>query len=297
MHISKSMNAIVSKGLQSYPIPLPAALSVVEVLPAPGEFTARATVLIDTQSIRAGISSTAEERELKLAAGLPATPLHGLLRAARYAEDARRSAWDFALELDTVRAQGLSDCDLRWLCCKGLIEHAVETSQPGDARRTFCKTSAIRFLLRSSFVLTPRGVRLLQMVLPQLEKDFHALNLEPAVVAKTGQTPCWDQKRRELRLGCLVIKQFLVPAGNQELVLSAFQEEHWPERIDDPLPPVPAIDPKRRLHSTIQCLNRNQKTHLLQFHGDGRGRGLSWELLAMAADLPSVNDKTHQRQC
>lgn len=68
-------------------------------------------------------------------------------------------------------------------------------------------------------------------------------------------------------------------APDQERILAVFQEESWPDRIDDPLPPVPGITPKRRLHSTIQCLNRNQKTHLLQFHGDGCGCGVRWELL------------------
>jgi hypothetical protein len=34
-----------------------------------------------------------------------------------------------------------------------------------------------------------------------------------------------------------------VPAGNQELMLSAFQEEGWPEHIHDPLPGNHLTDP------------------------------------------------------
>jgi hypothetical protein len=93
-------------------------------------------------------------------------------------------------------------------------------------------------------------------------------------------TPLWNPQLRELSVDDILVKRFLVPAENQELVLMAFQEEAWPPRIDDPLPPAAEIEPKRRLHSTIQCLNRNQKTHLLQFHGDGNGSGVRWELLA-----------------
>jgi hypothetical protein len=87
-----------------------------------------------------------------------------------------------------------------------------------------------------------------------------------------------------LRLGGRVVKKFQVPARNQELVLTAFQEERWPMRIDDPLPPIAEIEPKRRLHSTIQCLNRNQRAQLLQFRGDGTGRGICWETFSFKVE-------------
>jgi hypothetical protein len=83
-----------------------------------------------------------------------------------------------------------------------------------------------------------------------------------------------------LWVGEAVVKRFRVPASNQEVVLSVFEEEGWPKHIDDPLSPAPEMDPKRRLHSTIHCLNRNQKRHLIHFRGDGHGTGLCWELLS-----------------
>src|SRR5207247_9758075 len=89
--------------------------------------------------------------------------------------------------------------------------------------------------------------------------------------------PRWDSERRELRWGELVVKQFRVPAPNQETVLAAFEEEGWPRRIDDPLPPRADQDPKCRLHDTINKLNRNQQQPLIHFRGDGMGRGLHWE--------------------
>lgn len=46
---------------------------------------------------------------------------------------------------------------------------------------------------------------------------------------------------------------------NQEMLLAAFQEEDRPCRIDDPLPPQPDQDARRRLSDTIKCLNRKQK--------------------------------------
>jgi hypothetical protein len=60
--------------------------------------------------------------------------------------------------------------------------------------------------------------------------------------------------------------------------LSAFEEDRWPPVIDDPLPPKPEQDTKRRLHDTIKALNRNQHRDAIRFHGNGTGEGIRWEL-------------------
>lgn len=91
--------------------------------------------------------------------------------------------------------------------------------------------------------------------------------------------PIWDPERRELRVGEMVVKRFRQPAQNQELILTVFEEDGWPERIDDPLPPDPVRDPKERLHDVIKKLNRAQDVALIRFHGDGTGTGVLWELL------------------
>ena len=44
--------------------------------------------------------------------------------------------------------------------------------------------------------------------------------------------------------------------------------------------PRPEQEPKQRLHTTVNALNRNQKNHLIRFRGDGRGEGIRWELHA-----------------
>ena len=91
--------------------------------------------------------------------------------------------------------------------------------------------------------------------------------------------PTWDPERRELRVGDLVVKRFRQPASNQELILTVFEEDDWPPKIDDPLPPDPHHDPKERLHDVIKKLNRAQFTPLVRFRGDGTGSGVLWELL------------------
>jgi len=52
--------------------------------------------------------------------------------------------------------------------------------------------------------------------------------------------------------------------------------------VDDPLPPRPNQDPKKRLHSTISNLNRNQENRLLHFEGGGNGESICWRVLAPA---------------
>jgi hypothetical protein len=104
-----------------------------------------------------------------------------------------------------------------------------------------------------------------------------ALAETPPASGGPVKVPTWDRDRQELRWGDKIVKQFKVPSPNQETILAAFAEEQWPPRIDDPLTPQLEQDPKRRLHDTINTLNRNQKNPLIRFFGDGSGQGVRWE--------------------
>ncbi len=76
------------------------------------------------------------------------------------------------------------------------------------------------------------------------------------------------------------MKRFRVPAENQEAVLSAFQEEGWPSRVDDPLPPAEGVVIKERLKFTIRRLNAAQIERRMHFFGDGTGEAVCWVPLA-----------------
>ena len=88
----------------------------------------------------------------------------------------------------------------------------------------------------------------------------------------------WDNERRELRAGPLVVRCDRTPSPNQEAVLAAFQEEGWPPRIDDPIRPEGDMAPKPRLHDTIRCLNRHHQADVIHFKGDGTGEGICWQV-------------------
>lgn len=183
-----------------------------------------------------------------------------LRRARTFADDANMERWQFAVELDSMQKFGASKTDLRWLVANGLVEHALEVTHPGAPQRSFLVDCGLGFTPMSCFLLTETGERLAK-----------------GRVAAETPVPKWSSHARELTYAGVIVKHFRRPAPNQEIVLTAFEEESWATRIDDPMPPQAGQDSKRRLHDTINALNRNQIQPLLRFHGDGTGEGICWK--------------------
>ena len=205
-----------------------------------------------------------------------------LLEAYQCANELQRDVWEFAVELEELQRVGCTNSEVRWLVCKGLITHAREVVSPNRAERAFQRCDGLVFGKRTCFTLTEAGVPVATGLHTRDAQLAHTLAVGPAAtgsLAAATLTPRWDDDCQELRLGHLVVKRFKVPAANQQRILSAFEEEGWPVRIDDPLPPQADQLPKRRLHDTINSLNRNQVRPLLRFLGDGRGEGIRWQLV------------------
>lgn len=74
-----------------------------------------------------------------------------------------------------------------------------------------------------------------------------------------------------------MVKEFRQPSSRQVAVLSAFQTQGWPPRIEDPFA-TDSGNISGLLHFTIQNLNRNQLRRLIHFYGDGTRRGVCWRL-------------------
>jgi hypothetical protein len=213
-----------------------------------------------------------------------------LLQAHSYAGDLQQSTWAFATEISIVLAEVTAN-DLRWLVHKGYLEHATEVTKPCHSERTFRADANFKFNKETCFVLTEQGVGIARRLREQMELRVERKAPEPSrhLNGNVGAgLPSWDRDLQELRLNGSIVKQFKLPAPNQETVLAAFQEDGWPPRVDDPLPPHVNQDPKRRLHDTINCLNRNQKHRLIRFFGDGSGQGIRWELVSFADNHPAT---------
>ncbi len=236
-----------------------------------------------------------------------------LLRTFDYATDVGGDPWDFAIESSELRHAGMTTSDFRWLVSKGFVEHGQEISRYGARHRCFHRGVGLTFLATSALVLTPRGATEIRKMLAaaaesdllraaaQAEVAIYWLATEPvgpqpakvftshlqgdapvtSPLHRLGKDvkPAWEVRRRELRVGEFLVKKFRVPAGNQELVLSAFEEEGWPAYIDDPLPMKCEIAPKQRLHNVVTRLNGSQLVPILRFQGDGNGEGIGWQLL------------------
>ena len=93
-----------------------------------------------------------------------------------------------------------------------------------------------------------------------------------------AKKPHWDAEKFELRYKDHLIKKFKTPAPNQIAVLGAFENDGWPDVIDDPIPGDPDITPKRRLAATVEALNDNHKTstRMMYFTAERFGQGIGW---------------------
>ena len=229
---------------------------------------------------------------LQLSADFPVRMKEGLsllLQAIEYAHDLACDVWDFAVAISHLRATGLSDSDFRWLVRKGYVDHSHETTLPGQKGRSFQCGGDLTFSGRTCFVLTGAGTAFARKAVYAPDAAFHVENqrgFETFQNRVTTSTPHWDSQRQQLRLDGIIMKEFKRPSPNQEIVLAAFEEEGWPPRIDDPLPPEPSIEPKRRLQDTIKSLNRSQKRQIVRFMGDGSGEGVRWELIRHNGEKP-----------
>lgn len=243
-----------------------------------------ATEIADSQGLELPLQSVSAKQTGVVSAVLRGqAALVRLLEAHQCARELQRSPWDFAVEIDELRRMGCSNSELRWLICKGLAAQATEVVPSDSDRRTFQRSGDLIFNERTCFTLTEKG---LPIAANQATRRAQVAASPPALPAQPStaepedeMVPTWDDDRQELRLGNVVIKRFKVPAANQQRILAAFEEEQWPVRIDDPLPPTPDQLPKRRLHDTINSLNRNQLRPLIRFLGDGRGEGVRWRLV------------------
>lgn len=202
--------------------------------------------------------------------------LDELLKGSRYAEITSGNSWDYAVEIHVLRQFGLSDNDLRLLVQKRFVEHAREVTTERTHGRSFKPASELAFAKRTCFVLTALGIAKAHYRSWQFVEHGAVMTRTNSLPA-TLSVPAWDATRRVLSYGDHIVKRFARPAANQGLVLSAFEEENWPLRIDDPLAPHPTQDVKRRLCDTIKCLNQGQLHARLRFRGDGSGEGILWE--------------------
>jgi hypothetical protein len=190
-----------------------------------------------------------------------------LLRGWDYARRSRRDVWQLAVEIAELRSGGVTTVDLRWLLTKGYVVPAVEETRLDSQQRLFGRIGELSFYEKSCFVLTKAGARFVR-------------RLERTASAQAGTIPFYDIGRHKLWLGDVLVKEFKQLAPEQEKILKAFQRRGWPARIVNPLTRRPG-DAAAKIHlgEVLKRLNRCQEQALIRFHGDGTGRGITWEIV------------------
>jgi hypothetical protein len=176
------------------------------------------------------------------------------------------------------------------------VDQADEVTTFRDSARRFQSRTNVAFTGATCFVLSEKGA-----LVAGTEADSMAGGSANSaeIISLGSRLPRWECESRALYLGSQVVKRYRRPLPtNQEIILMAFQEEGWPCRIDDPLPPRAELDPKYRLHFTIQCLNQRQQPHLIRFFGDGTGEGVCWEFFkALSPSRAQPVHKMPRKRC
>lgn len=209
-----------------------------------------------------------------------------LLKGSNYAEMTSGNCWDYAVEIHVLRRFGLSDNDLRLLVQKRFVEHAREVTTERTVGRSFTPATDLTFAKRTCFVLTALGIAKAHCRSHQtLRSDLRQKVIDSSTAEL--ELPAWNAARRQLTYDGQTVKQFARKAVNQELVLSAFEEEGWPAQILSPLEPDSSQTVKRRLNETVRSLNHGQVHPLIHFHGDGTGEGIVWRPAGEAPELHS----------
>lgn len=222
-----------------------------------------------------------DESAVQLPSGRSAEAGLALLFQAR--ESARRlneDPWEFAVEIDELKAAGMTVNDLRWLMISDFLDHASDVSTAESVARQFREAGRRRFSRRSCFVLTSSGLAFATRVLAI--EPHPVMTTVPRMLSGPSVRPVWDPVRHELSLAGRVVKRFKQHSPNQEAILTAFEEEGWPGGVLDPLTPDPRQDPKQRLRDTIKNLNRHQIDEMIHFSGDGSGQRVLWEPVTAA---------------
>jgi hypothetical protein len=84
--------------------------------------------------------------------------------------------------------------------------------------------------------------------------------------------PVWNGATGELRWKSRVIRRVraFTQASNIHVILTAFERQGWPDRIDNPLPLG-----QQQLHQTLRSLNRGLRG--MRFHALNGGRVITWK--------------------
>jgi hypothetical protein len=177
-----------------------------------------------------------------------------------------------------LRDQGIPDSSVLYLLYQGHAEHLKPGGTSQDCPGCLVPAESLLLTEQSRIALTEVGRSFAERFLADvLFPEYGSFDATWDQILLGRFTPSYDGDNRLFVWGRHLLKRFRQPSGNQETILRAAEEMNWPSWFDDPLPKVPQMNPKVRLHDTIKWLNQRQSQYLIHFKGDGTGTRLGWE--------------------
>jgi hypothetical protein len=214
-----------------------------------------------------------------------------LLEATQFAAGSDHDPWQFAVELNCLLLGGSTPSVVRWLTRWDFVQYRIETTPSNGKWRRFRESRSLRFDPRSCFVLTEKGLTLALAVTSSGEEcpghNPGAAAKYSAACGRWPEKPRWDALRRRLFAGRQLLHEYSPQAHNRILILTVFQEEQWPEWIDDPLPGREEGDPLRRLKEAVHGLNHDQRTPQVHFSTVNEKTAVAWEWATAARSKTS----------
>jgi len=127
--------------------------------------------------------------------------LAALLQAREFARRSGRDAWEFAVEIGSLFALGVSANQLQRLASSQYAQHKREVGSRKDGRRRFRRETKPTFSKRACFVLTEKGVEYARSVLDgrgpsPRTGSFFGRSDSPPVETPQGRTRCPSPRSR-----------------------------------------------------------------------------------------------------
>lgn len=207
--------------------------------------------------------------------------------------------WDFAVDLATLVAAGLSPHLLRALMLKSHVEHGIEVDPRKDERRSFDRPASWQFRKRSNFILSDGGAEFVRPICQSTPTEVHVgIPSTAEILAETNGAvelkPRWNADRRELVFNGTVVIEFKRAAANMQALLDAFEKAGWARRINNPFDDDFDCSAKNRMHNAINALNRRQVVKILVFSGDGVAGGAEWRANIRGAKARRTRSRSPQ---
>jgi hypothetical protein len=172
---------------------------------------------------------------------------------------------EMALEPQFLHDKGVTDVQLGALIGAGYVETRAKPGGPEGRSPAAPPEGGPPGPAGACVVLTPAGMVLAAGLL--------------GTAPGPRETPRYDRFKRAFSFQGVVVKQFKRKAPNQETILLAFEEQGWPEEIDNPLPPDEFTAPAVQLHDTLKSLTNDQDPCTLGFLMTSGGTRVRWQVI------------------